>query len=314
MLNANANNGLPFLLDNTPGATAEINLLRSMGARAVTVNMAFPIVTQDFYGYNGDPQDYAKVLAFYQNIATQVHRAGMKLIVEAALVYPATPGMNIRGYYDSLSDAQFIAGRAKNLLVMAQQIQPDFLNLNSEPDTELVNSGGKSDEYGSAQAFAALNQSNISQLRAAGITIPLGVGVGTWSKSQSGGAADWVAALVKISGLSFFDIHVYPVTGDYLPNLIAYTEQAQAAGLPVSMAKPGQQGKFRGNGLLSFRRRTRSTHAMRSVFGSPSTRPISRLCGFRAMETLAVYLSILDPMFLGVSGLQPRWAIFRSIK
>jgi hypothetical protein len=236
VLAANADNGLP-VLNNSANALAQINMYKAMGARAVTVNMAFPIVTQDYYTFNGDPQDYASMVAFYANLATQIHQLGLKMIVEAALVYPGLSGMNVAAYYASLTDAQFIAERANNALTIAQQVGPDYINLNSEPDTDLINSGGKTNEYGSASGYVAMNRANISTLRSAGVKTPLGVGIGSWLHGNSGGAGAWVAALVSIPGLSFFDIHVYPVIDNFLQYLITYTSQAQAAGLPVGIAQ-----------------------------------------------------------------------------
>jgi uncharacterized protein (TIGR03437 family) len=238
LLTANANIGLQLLNTGaSSSALQDLNALHALGVKAVTVNMAFPIVDQAFYTFNGDPQDYAPMLAFYANLATQIHSAGMKMIVEAALVYPGTVGMNVAGYYASLSDTDFITARANNVLAIAQQVGPDYINLNSEPDTDLINSGGKSNEYGTATGYAGMNQSIVSQVRAEGVTVPLGVGVGSWLKGLTTGAGDWVTALAGISGLSFFDIHVYPVVDDFLPDLIAYIDQAKAAGLPVGIAQ-----------------------------------------------------------------------------
>jgi uncharacterized protein (TIGR03437 family) len=177
------------------------------------------------------------MVAFYANLATQIHQLGLKMIVEAALVYPGLSGMNVAAYYASLTDAQFIAERANNALTIAQQVGPDYINLNSEPDTDLINSGGKTNEYGSASGYVAMNRANISTLRSAGVKTPLGVGIGSWLHGNSGGAGAWVAALVSIPGLSFFDIHVYPVIDNFLQYLITYTSQAQAAGLPVGIAQ-----------------------------------------------------------------------------
>jgi uncharacterized protein (TIGR03437 family) len=236
VLAANANNGLP-VLSGASSALAELRVLKGLGVKAVTVNMAFPIVDQDFYTFNGDPQDYASMVAFYANLATQIHAAGLKMIAEAALVYPGASGMNVVGYYASLSDDRFIAERGNNALTIAQQVGPDYINLNSEPDNDLINSGGKTNEYGNASGYTSMNQQNIATLRAAGVKIPLGAGIGSWFKANSGGAGAWVTALTSIPGISFFDIHVYPLIDNFLPELIAYTNQAQAAGLPVSMAQ-----------------------------------------------------------------------------
>jgi len=230
-LNANCNNGLK-LLSLGAAAQAEVTALKGLGVKAVTVCMAFPILDQDFYTFNGDPGDYASILAFYQAEAAAIHGAGLKMIVEAHAVQPGTSGMNVTGYYNSLSDAQYIAGRQQNALTIAQMIQPDYINLNTEPQTDLLNTG-KTNEYGNPTGYTAMNQSIISGLHAAGVTIPLGCGVDTWESDPT-----WVSDTLAISGLDFFDLHSYPVNLNlYLPRLITYADMAIAANIPVGISE-----------------------------------------------------------------------------
>jgi len=230
-LNANCNNGLKLLkLGNA--AQTEVNALKGLGVKAVTVCIAFPILDQDFYTFNGDPGDYASILAFYQAEAAAIHGAGLKMIVEASTVDPGTSGMNVTGYYASLSDDQFTTGRQQNALTIAQVVKPDYINLNTEPQTDLVNTG-KTNEYGNAAGYTAMNQSIISGLHAAGVTIPVGCGVDTWERDPT-----WVTDTLAIAGLDFFDLHTYPVNlGLYLPRLIKYTDMAIAANIPVGVSE-----------------------------------------------------------------------------
>lgn len=236
LLVANANNGLQLLKEGA-GIQIELNMLHSLGLRSVVVNMAFPIVNQDFYTFNGDPGDYAPILAYYTNLGSEIHKLGLKMVVESAIMFPGTfsanSGFNLTGYYASLSDSQFVAERVKNVLTVAQQVGADYINLNSEPDTDLLLSG-KSSLYGTPAAFAAMNQTIISQLRAAGVNTPLGAGVGTWL--NNGDASDWVTALLN-AGISYLDLHVYPVNFNSLPALITYADLAGKAGKPVAIAE-----------------------------------------------------------------------------
>jgi uncharacterized protein (TIGR03437 family) len=236
LLAANANDGLA-LLKAQAGVTLELEALRALGAKAVTVNIAFPILNQDFYTFNGDPQDFTAMVAFYANLANQIHGMGMKMIVESAQMflgsYTAASGFNLSGYYTSLTDTQFVAARIKNVYTVATQVGPDYINLNSEPDTDLQISG-RTSLYGTATNYANMNASIIQSLRNMGVTIPIGAGVGTWL--ENGAAQSWVSALLE-AGISFLDLHIYPVNFNYLPIAITYANMAQAAGIPVGIAE-----------------------------------------------------------------------------
>jgi uncharacterized protein (TIGR03437 family) len=234
LLSANANAGL-ILRNDTNGARLELKQLHALGLRSVVVNIASPILNEDFYTFNGDPGDFQPMVAYYANLANQIHKLGLKMVVESAIMFTgsfsAGSGFNLTGYYASLSDNEFVAARVKNILTIAQQVGPDYINLNSEPDTDAFLSG-KTSLYGTPAAFAAMNQTIISQLRGAGVTIPLGAGVGTWLDN---GAA-WVTALLK-TGIDFLDLHVYPVNFNCLPALITYADMAKQAGKPVGIAE-----------------------------------------------------------------------------
>ena len=237
LLAANANNGLQ-ILTNSKGLLLEVSTLHSLGVRSVVVNMALPIADQNFYKFNGDPNDFQPMMNAYAALASEIHRYGMKMVVESALLFPgnfsANSGFNATGYFATLSDDQFVAARVRNVLAIAQQVKPDYINLNSEPDTDLGISGGRTALYGSPTAYAGMVQTMISQLHAAGVKIPLGAGIGTWL--DNGDASAWVSALLK-SGIDFMDLHVFPVNFNGLPALVTYTDMAEQAGIPVGIAE-----------------------------------------------------------------------------
>jgi len=240
LLFANGNQGLKLLgTAKYQGMLLELARLKSLGVTAVTVTMGLPLMNQDFYTFNGDPQDFQSMLTVYQNLAKAIHQNGLKMIVESAVLFPgffsSGSGFNLQGYYASLtSDADFIAARVKNVLTIAQQVGPDYINLNSEPDTDNQLTGRPS-LYGTAQAYATMNQNIISQLRAQGVTIPIGAGVGTWLNGQAG-AQDWVNALLG-AGIDYLDLHVYATNYNFLENAITYADMSLAAGKPVAISE-----------------------------------------------------------------------------
>jgi uncharacterized protein (TIGR03437 family) len=230
LLNANGDNGLK-LLTLSGDVSTELKALKTLGVKMVDIDMSFPLLYQPFYTFNGDPGDYAPMLAFFQNVVAEAHQLGIKVFVEAPNIYPGTFGLNVTPYYNSLSDAEFIAGRVQNTLVIAQQIRPDYINLNSEPQTE-VNNTAKTNEYGNPTGYAAMNQTILTQLQEAGVNIPIGVGVDAWLNDVS-----WVGPVLALNGLGFFDVHTFPVNFGYLPNLIQYIDMGIAANIPVGIAQ-----------------------------------------------------------------------------
>ena len=244
LLFSNANLGLQLLpASREQGRMMELARLKSLGLTAVTVTMGFPIVNQDFYTFNGDPQDFQSIVTIYQNMAKAIHQSGMKMIVESAILFPgffsSNSGFNLSGYYASFpsgpdGDAAFVAARVKNILTIAQQVGPDYINLNSEPDTDLQLSG-RPGLFGSPQAFAAMNDSIVTQLRAQGVTIPIGAGIGTWLGGQNG-AADWVKALLA-THIDYLDLHIYPTNYNFLPNAITYADMALQANKRVAISE-----------------------------------------------------------------------------
>jgi uncharacterized protein (TIGR03437 family) len=232
---ADCNRGPATLL--APGAFAQVltqlNAFALVGVQSVTTCIGFPLLYQPFYQYNGDPQDYAQVVAFYQNFVSEAHKRGLKVVIEASVLFPSiATELPLTQYYASLSTAQVNAGWAQNALAVAQQVQPDWLNLCSEPDTQAALLG-LSAEY-TAQEYAAAIASIVSQLRAAGINgKPLiGAGIGNW---QIDGSA-YLQALLG-AGTDYIDLHVYSANLNLLPLTVTYLDAARAAGKGVGISE-----------------------------------------------------------------------------
>jgi hypothetical protein len=63
----------------TNAVLPELEQLQALGAQGVNVHISFPILYQPFYSSN--PSQYQQFVSFYQQLATDVHARGMKLIV-----------------------------------------------------------------------------------------------------------------------------------------------------------------------------------------------------------------------------------------
>jgi len=236
LLNADANRGLTAIL--APQAFSEVlvelNGYAEVGTQAVTIAIGFPLLYQPFYGFQGtNPASYNQVLTFYQNVVNEAHKRGLKVIVESSVLFPnLASDLPLSAYYASLTEAQITAGRAQTAQVIAQQLQPDFINLGSEPDTqsELL---GFVQEY-TPQEYAAEISSIVTQLRGAGINgKPLvGAGCGTWQMD----APDYITALLG-TGIDYLDFHIYAVNLGYLTDLPTYIDMAHTGGKPAAVSE-----------------------------------------------------------------------------
>jgi len=220
-----------------PGTFAQVlsqlNAFALLGVQSVTTCIGFPILYQPFYQYNNDPQDYRNVLAFYQKFVTEAHNRGLKVAIETSVLFPSVAtSLPLTQYYATLSTAQVTAGRGQNALTIAQQVQPDWMNLGSEPDTQAALLG-LSAEY-TPQQYATEISTIVSQLRAAGINgKPLiGAGIGGWQNDGS----TYLQALLG-AGTDYIDLHVYSANLDFLPQTVTYLNTAIAAGKGVAISE-----------------------------------------------------------------------------
>jgi hypothetical protein len=242
LLLANGNLGKELL---APGAynnaLVDLSRLQSLGVKAVTVNIPFPILLPSFFRWNGDPGDYASFLNFYQQLASQIHVLGLQMIVKGSPIYPVgyapwscdppMTGLNVAGFYKALTDAQYIYARAQTILNIAQLVKPDYISIGTEPDTEAIVTGKSF--VNTPSGYASLVGYTLSQLSAARVGgVVVGAGLGTWLP----GATSYIQALGALS-LSYIDLHVYPINFSWLNNAISLAAQAHSLGKSVAISE-----------------------------------------------------------------------------
>ena len=233
---ANDNRGLRSLLrpGTMDGLRRELDALSSrIGVRAVTILVGFPTLYPPFYQYNKDPEDYARVLTFYKNVMAEARKRGLKVIIETSVVFPTEArDLPLGDYYATLSESGLVAGRTQVALTIAKELQPDWLNLGSEPDTQSALLRLR--QAYSPERYAELVSAVVAQLRKAGISgKPLiGAGIGTW---EPNGTA-YVRALAG-AGVDYIDLHVFTINRDFIANTIACLDAAHAAGKGVAISE-----------------------------------------------------------------------------
>jgi hypothetical protein len=235
LLSANGNRGRALLEPSTLSVVRiELDRLKSLGAQAVTIAIPFPVLSQPFLAWNGDPGDFQPLVAFFTQVAAETRSRGMKVAVESGAMFPgiysAGSGMDAAAYYQTLTAAQFVAGRSAVIGTIVSKVKPDVINVGSEPDTEVKLTSQAF--LGTPAGWASMMRTFVDDLAAAGLTgVPVVAGTGTWKY----GAASFVTELCKIPGLWGIDLHVYPVNADYLDQALSLAAQAHAAGKHVTM-------------------------------------------------------------------------------
>jgi len=231
LLTANAHRGVQLLLPKTrEGVRVELDRLRALGAKSVTVAVGFPILYRPFLEWNGDPGDYQGLVDFYKQLAADVRSRGMQLVVESGALFPGSysvgSGFKLAEYYGTLSNQEYIAGRAEMAATIAREIRPDLLVVGSEPDTEAKISSKAF--LGTPNGFALLVAKIVTRVRAeGGRGIPIGAGVGVWKQDGE----EYIRSVVRAAPkLDFVDLHVYPVNGNSLDNLIRFTDVTESLG------------------------------------------------------------------------------------
>ena len=211
----------------------ELQELQATGATAVTVHINFPILYQPFYTYENNPAQYAQFVAFYQQLISDVHARGMKLVVEALVseALAGTQGAAFIPYYQSLDWNDYMNARAQNTVNVAQLIQPDYMSLICEPDSEATNALQPTED--SPSGAMQLLETDLAALQAANVTnVTIGAGAGTWIPSFTSYIQEFAT-----TPINYIDMHIYPVNDNDLTNILTGSSIAQQAGLKIGVSE-----------------------------------------------------------------------------
>jgi hypothetical protein len=216
--------------------TRELGGLKAMGVKGVVVNIDYPVLDAGFDAYGGQSAAY---LTFYQGVTAAIRASGLKMIVETGAIFsdPVFSPLNVSPYYNSLSLNDYMNGRASHAALIATQLQPDYLNVLQEPDTEAMQSG-KPEVYTLAGSVNLLNTILMS-VKATGTPIPIGAGIGPWLPNDVNGKTpfDYINAYAAIADLDSIDIHIYPVIRDFLSRMNTIATIAKNAGKKLTISE-----------------------------------------------------------------------------
>jgi len=216
LLPANGNRGDVLLQPATmAGVAFYLDRLQELGVQGVTVAISFPLLRPEF------PRS-AEYLRFFQGVAEEVHRRGLKLLVESGPVFPDPEYSRLQVDFSGFTAETFFQAKREQLLLIAREVRPDYLAISGEPTTEqkLTGLSLPPAEYA---AFAQETAAAID--RSTGILV--GAGAGTWEDPA------YVQAFVGDASLDFINLHVYPLKSpydDYLQCAVDWAALARASG------------------------------------------------------------------------------------
>jgi fibronectin type 3 domain-containing protein len=216
------------------GVQLELQALQAMGVKAIMVEIGFPMLYEPFFSSESQYQQY---VSFYQQVAAAVRALGMQLIIEnnCLLSNAVQAGWNTAPFYATLNWTEYQAARAQTAAVIAQTLQPDYLVVLEEPDTEAFMSGQT--EANTMSGSTGMLSQILSSVQQTGVSgMKVGAGVGSWQEDY----LEFIQSFVT-QPLDFIDMHIYVVnntgTQNFLTNALTIASTAAAAGKPLSMTE-----------------------------------------------------------------------------
>jgi hypothetical protein len=211
--NGNIGEGLlrPETLENN---RILLDFLQNMGIQGVVLSIKYPLLEPTF------PRS-TEYLSFYKQIATEIRRHDMKVLVETGAVFAGTAFSSVPVDWSKYTSASFLEGMQDQLVLIAHEIKPDYLTLTEEPGTQ---------EMLTKLHFTLTDWTNFIETtlkrldRTGGMLV--GAGMGSWDD------AAYVTAFLGINGIDYLDMHIYPPGDDgmFLERALNTALQVKAAG------------------------------------------------------------------------------------
>lgn len=206
LLPANSNMGYALLRPGTMDTVRQyLDALQSMDVQHVQLDIQFPILTQEFH--TTQERDASAFVAFYKNVAQEIHSRNMTLSVESQAIFTADEysQLPVEDYYASLSFEEYKQGRLETLRIILEELEPEYLTVANEPNTEAMLTGQP--ELRNVEEYIKMVRFFVEGVQDVKGDTLIGAGLGTWER-------DWrklSQAYAATPTIDFINIHIYPI-------------------------------------------------------------------------------------------------------
>ncbi|MEW5941121.1 MAG: hypothetical protein AB1750_15760 [Chloroflexota bacterium] len=214
---ANGNRGEDLLRPETlPAVTLYLDRLQAMGVRGVKNPIPYPLLKPDF------PRS-EEYLEFYRNVAKEIRAHDMTWTVQAGILFANLPFSPVAYDFSQLTFEQYKGEDRAMVETILRELQPDYLVLMGEPDTQANLTGLR--EFNDPQKGVELVNYLLDGLDRGATKIC--AGTGSWTPPE------YARLLSEKTSLDCVSIHVYPVNPQFIQNALRMAQDARANGKSV---------------------------------------------------------------------------------
>jgi hypothetical protein len=220
LLLANSHRGEALLDGSALEASALVlDRLKTLGVRSVSLSLHYPVLTR---AHPRTPE----YRGFYRSLAAEIRSRGLAIVTKLGSAFREPEFGRVGAGAGDLSRDRFAGGLREMAEAAIADIQPDYLTLLSEPDTQTRNT---SLTFSPAE-FAATVKSVARGLMPSGVRI--GAGAGTWT------TLEYFKALAELPELDYLDLHIYPIQhGFAAERAVKAAAVARSAGKAVGIGE-----------------------------------------------------------------------------
>lgn len=293
LLTANNNVGTALLTSRAMSVSIKyLDGLQRLGVQGVTLNVAYPVFTPSF-------PNYSKYVSFYKNIVAQIRKRGMKLDVEAHVIFAKPPFSKITVDYSRITFAQFESALHQMDQAIIDQLHPDYMSILSEPDT-LARLTPYSQLKDPAQTTKFV-QYLLKGLKRGKTKV--GAGTGSWLPPT------YSTAFAEQTSLDYIGIHFYPISQRVINNAIAMVNVAKKNHKGVVVDEAWLYKTLRGsNSAAMGSNSAASGQGQTNVASAPDIFRLDNFSFWQPLDQEFLALMVKFARVEGVEYLSPFWS------
>ncbi|UCH50787.1 MAG: hypothetical protein JSV54_07160 [Chloroflexota bacterium] len=219
---ANGNVGEGLLLPQILDANRILlDRLQELGVKGVVLSIKYPLLQPDF------PRS-AEYLEFYKDIAAECRQRDMKILVETGAIFSGTDYSPVKVDWSKYTTESFLNGMRDQLLLIANEIKPDYLTLTEEPTTQEALTGLTI----APGLWTGFVNSILDEIDPSS-GIQVGAGMGSWENRA------YIDDILQMPRIDYIDLHIYPLGKDgvLLDRVLDIVQDAHDVGKSVTIGE-----------------------------------------------------------------------------